>query len=322
MKNIGIMGLGKISHRVAKGIAYAHNAQLYAVASRNIAHAQDFQKQHPCPKAYGSYEELLHDPQVDMVYICTSNYLHYTHIMACLQHHKHVVCEKPFVANHEQVVECFTFAKKQGCFLMEAEKTIFTPLNQTIQQMIQDGAIGQLRYIEASYGYDLGKENMPDDFWGYRQEDGGCSYDVGVYPLVYANFFANSRLVSCKDMVHLTQKGYDDFMQCLLQYENGIMASIRSCWNMTVENKGFLYGDNGYIVCENFWKNTEALLVKEDGQEKIQVCMESDFTPEIEHAVDCMEQGLLESPLMSQAASMEVMRVLDQIKGRTCVGVK
>lgn len=64
MKNIGIMGLGKISHRVAKGIAYAHNAQLYAVASRNIAHAQDFQKQHPCPKAYGSYEELLHDPQV------------------------------------------------------------------------------------------------------------------------------------------------------------------------------------------------------------------------------------------------------------------
>ena len=145
MKNIGIMGLGKISHRVAKGIAYAHNAQLYAVASRNIAHAQDFQKQHPCPKAYGSYEELLHDPQVDMVYICTPNYLHYTHIMACLQHHKHVVCEKPFVANHEQVVECFTFAKKQGCFLMEAEKTIFTPLNQTIQQMIQDGAIGQLR---------------------------------------------------------------------------------------------------------------------------------------------------------------------------------
>ena len=95
MKNIGIMGLGKISHRVAKGIAYAHNAQLYAVASRNIANAQDFQKQHPCPKAYGSYEELLHDPQVDMVYICTPNYLHYTHIMACLQHHKHVVCEKP-----------------------------------------------------------------------------------------------------------------------------------------------------------------------------------------------------------------------------------
>ncbi len=80
-ENIGIMGLGKISHRVAKGIAYAHNAQLYAVASRNIAHAQDFQKQHPCPKAYGSYEELLHDPQVDMVYICTPNYLHYTHIM-------------------------------------------------------------------------------------------------------------------------------------------------------------------------------------------------------------------------------------------------
>lgn len=316
MKNIGIMGLGKIAHRVAKGIAHAHNAKLYAVASRNIAHAQDFQKQHPCVKAYGSYEDLLNDKQVDMVYICTPNFLHHAHIMACLKHHKHVLCEKPFVSNSEQLMECFAYAKKQGCFLMEAEKTIFTPLNQTIYQLVKDGAIGQLRYIEASYGYDLGKENMPDDFWGYRQEDGGCSYDVGVYPLVYANFFANSTLVSCQDMVHVTQRGYDDFMQCLLEYENGIMASIRSCWNMEVENKGFLYGDSGYIVCENFWKNTCATLVQGEHKETIQVTMESDFTPEIVHAVACVEQGLLESPVMSQAASVAIMQVLEQIKRR------
>ena len=129
MINFGIIGIGNIAHRVAKGILCSKKASLYAVASRNKSNAEQFQKQYGAEKAYGSYKELLEDAAVDAVYICTPNSLHYEQIQLCLSYGKHVVCEKPMVANSEQVKELFAQARKAGCFLMEAEKTMFTPLN-------------------------------------------------------------------------------------------------------------------------------------------------------------------------------------------------
>ena len=123
MINFGIIGIGNIAHRVAKGILCSKKANLYAVASRNKDNAEQFQKQYGAEKAYGSYKELLEDAAVDAVYICTPNSLHYEQIQLCLSCGKHVVCEKPMVANSEQVKELFAQARKVGCFLMEAEKT-------------------------------------------------------------------------------------------------------------------------------------------------------------------------------------------------------
>lgn len=314
MLQVAIIGLGSISHRVAKGVQFAKNANLYAVASRNMEKATAFQKQYDAQVAYGSYEEVVSDENVDLVYICTPNYLHYDHIMLCLKHQKHVLCEKPFVTNEEQLTECFAYAKQQHCFLMEAEKTLFTPLNQKIKQMVEEGVIGELQYIEGSYGYYLDEHDVPKDFWGYRKEDGGCSYDVGVYPICYANYFADAPLHKIQVMKQCDDKGYDVFMQALLEYENGRRASVRSAWNMDMCNKGFLYGTQGYIETENFWKNTTATLVLNGERTPISVTMESDFTGEIEHAASCIEQNMIESYIISEKNSLEIMKVLKEVK--------
>ena len=149
MKNVAILGLGNIANRVAKGVICSDKANLYAVASRNIDNAKSFADKYDSYTYYGSYEEMLKDPNVDLVYICTPNAFHYEQIKLCLSHKKHVICEKPMVKDEIQVRELFAMAREQGCFLMEAEKTMFTPLNKKIKAMIEDGAIGKLHTIRA-----------------------------------------------------------------------------------------------------------------------------------------------------------------------------
>ena len=149
MIRIGVYGLGKISYRVIQGILYANNADLYAVCSSNLEKANAFKEEYGARKAYDSYEEMLQDANLDMVYICTPNYLHAKHIQMALNNHKHVVCEKPMCVSSKELNACFDYAKKQNCFLMEAHKTVFTPLNQKLFEVISNGQIGQVKSIDA-----------------------------------------------------------------------------------------------------------------------------------------------------------------------------
>ncbi|MGX8834632.1 Gfo/Idh/MocA family protein [Amedibacillus sp. YH-ame6] len=317
---IGIIGLGKIAKRVAKGVQYAHNAELYAVASRNLENANEFKENFGANVAYGSYEELLSDDNVELVYICTPNVLHKEHIMLCLKYRKHVLCEKPFVSNQEQLQECFSYAKQQGCFLMEAEKTLFTPLNQKLKKMVEEGVIGKLRYIEAGYCTKMDVKEYPKDSWLFRKEDGGSFYDVGVYPICYANLFANASLAHVEVMKqNSAYAGIDILTQAMLGYENGVMAYVRSSWGVDMINQGYLYGDEGVIITDNFWKSTSAILRKDGKDTRIEVSMESDFTGEIEHAVDCIQQGYLQSPILSQERSEQIMKVLEEMHVCNCV---
>ena len=121
MIRIGVYGLGKISYRVIQGILYANNADLYAVCSSNLEKTNAFKEEYRARKAYDSYEEMLQDANLDMVYICTPNYLHAKHIQMALNNHKHVVCEKPMCVSSKELNACFDYAKKQNCFLMEKQ---------------------------------------------------------------------------------------------------------------------------------------------------------------------------------------------------------
>lgn len=314
MIRVGIMGLGQIAHRVAKGIQHAKHAQLYAVGSRTIEKAEEFQKTYHAVKAYGDYEELLQDTDVDMIYICTPNSFHFEHIKAALLHGKHVLCEKPLVANSEQVKECFQLARTQKRFLMEAEKTLFTPLNQKLMQLLKEGAIGTLNYIEGSYSYPMDAAGMNEDHWCFSKEDGGSVYDVGVYPICYANWFSQGHIQSVQAVKECAPRGYDVFTQALITYDNGVFASVRSGWKQWMDNRGVLYGSEGVIETENFWKNTKAVLKKNGNITPIEVEMQSDFTGEVEHAVQCIEEGLLESPVLGERQSLEIMKVLEYVK--------
>lgn len=315
MKNFAIIGLGNIAHRVAKGILCSKKAKLYAVASRNMENALLFKEQYGAENAYGSYEELLADSKVDIVYICTRNTLHYEQIMLCLSYGKHVVCEKPMVANAVQVQELFAEAKKRGCFLMEAEKTMFTPLNVKLKQMIQDGVIGKLQAIRGEYSYEVLK-GVDESHWVLDKDMGGSAYDIGVYPISFSHYFADAKMENLQ-VKRIDHPNFEcDFgMQADIRYENGLYAFLQTNWFYTPKDKGcgLLAGTKGTIEVPAFWKGTRAYLHKNGTVKEISVEMESDFEGEVTHAAECVEAGLLESPVLGEEMSLEIIRVVEKI---------
>jgi predicted dehydrogenase len=291
---IGLYGLGNISVRVIQGIAYSKNATLYGVCSRNMDKANDFKEKFHAVKAYDVYEEMLMDKDVDLIYICTPNYLHKGHILQALKHSKHVVCEKPMCISSQDLKECFQKAREMDCFLMEAHKCAFTPLNIKIKKMICEGKIGDVVSIEAQYATKLISEISS---WHYDKPGAGCMFDIGVYPICLANLMADSQI-----------KRVSRFLdQALIEYENGCVAHIATSWDCTMENTAHIYGTKGTITYKNFWKTNECML----NDEIITVDQDSDFTGEIEHACTCIQSGVLESPIMSYKASFEILKVVE-----------
>ena len=316
MKNVAILGLGNIANRVAKGVLCSKKACLYSVASRNIDNAKGFADKYGAKNYYGSYEEMLKDSNVDLVYICTPNMLHYEQIKFCLSHGKHVICEKPMVKNEEQVRELFAFARKKGCFLMEAEKTMFTPLNKKIKKMIADGEIGKVHTIRAQYCSD-GLDGLSLDHWVLGEEFGGCTYDIGVYPICASHFYATSKMKEFQtEAVRHPEYKCDFGMDTDIFYENGIYANVRSNWFYQAKDKGkaVLVGDKGYFEIPAYWKGNTAYLHKEGQVTEIVVDMESDFEGEITHAIECIEEGLMESPILGEEMSVEIIRVAEAVQ--------
>ena len=310
MLSIGILGLGKIADRVAKGIEYAKNGELVAVSSRNIDKAKAFAYKYHADIFYDNYMDMLQDDRVDIIYICTPNILHKEHIMLALKYHKHVICEKPMVLNLEDLDECFAYARKQNCFLMEAHKTVFTPLNTYLLEKINEGIIGEIKYIEAQYASNVLSSQKKISSWHYDKEGGGCLYDIGVYPIAYANYFASSKIKEYELIQHKVDDTFCDQAHAMITYENGIMVHIATSWQCDMVNTAYIYGELGYIECHNFWKNTQAILVKDEKRILIEKEMKSDFTGEIEHAINCIEKGWIESNIMGYEQSANILRII------------
>lgn len=155
MVNMVVYGLGKISKRVCNGCLGAKNMNLYGFVSRDIQKARSYQKEFNAQKAYDSINEVYEDDQVDVLYLCTPNYLHYEQIKDALENKKSVICEKPMVLESFQLDKLFELAKRNKVFLMEAHKTAFNPLLVKVKEMIQEGAIGDIYYIDAEYSHNI-----------------------------------------------------------------------------------------------------------------------------------------------------------------------
>lgn len=308
---IGLIGLGTIADRIAKGIICSDNGTLYAVASRSYEKAVAFKEKYQAKKAYGSYEELLNDKEIDLVYIATINQSHYELIKKSVDYGKHIICEKPLVKNCEQTKEVYAYALSKNIFLMEAQKACFTALTRKIIALIDNDLIGKIQTINASY---CTYANHPIKHWVMDREYGGVMKDIGVYPLAYANLIANSKI---KDVnVPLIEKvGETDVkVRLMIEYVNGIIANIEASFKDEIHNFAIICGTKGKIVVENFWKNDIAKLFIDNEVYDIKVVQESEFQAEIDHACMCVANNLKEAKYYSHFDSIEVARIVDIVK--------
>ena len=196
--------------------------ELYAVASRNYDKAKEFAKQWGFEKAYGSYETMLEDEAVELVYVASPHSHHYQHAKMCLEHGKHVLLEKAFTINRNQAEELIEIAKERRLLLAEAIWTRYMPSRAMIDEIIASGAIGRPFSLMANLGYPM----MHKERLCKPELAGGALLDVGVYPINFAMMVFHSEIVKMDTSVVLSPEGVDWTNSVTLTFEGGEMAVL------------------------------------------------------------------------------------------------
>jgi len=240
----GILGTGAVAEYFAQGLRVVADTEVLAVASRTLAGAQSFSQRLSVPRAYGSYEDLVEDRDVDVVYVATPPHVHRDHCVLCLEAGKPVLCEKPFTINADEAREVIALARKKQLFCMEAMWMRFIPLIQKTQEIIQAGDIGEVRMFTADFGF------LNDFGEGHRFFDpdlgGGALLDLGVYPLSLAYMLLGepSNIVS---QASLTESGVDEQSTIVLKYSDKCLATIHATVGCNTPTEALIVGTKGQV---------------------------------------------------------------------------
>ena len=203
--NVGILGAGNIAGKMACTLNGMKDATAYAVASRDLKRAQSFAKEYQMEKAYGSYEEMLADDKVDLVYVATPHSHHLEHGKLCISYGKPVLCEKAFTANAAQARELLDYAKEKGVFITEAIWTRYMPSRKIITDILESGELGDIHMLSANLGYSIShKERLVKP-----ELAGGALLDVGIYPLNFASMFLGNDIVNITSACVKHETGVD-----------------------------------------------------------------------------------------------------------------
>jgi predicted dehydrogenase len=309
----GILGAGGIAKSFARGIASAKGATLYAVASRDLQKAEAFKQEFNAEIAYGTYEELVQDAQVDVIYVATPNSLHKDHAILCMKHGKGVICEKPLASNYKEGKEMVEAAKANDVFFMEAMWTRFFPLIKQVKKWIEEGKIGEVKMLQGDFGF-AGRGK--DDIRFNQQLAGGALMDVGIYPVSFASYIYAKQPCEIKALGLIGETGVDERATAIFKYDQGEMASIGTSIITKTPREMFIMGEKGYIHIPNVWQAKECF-VHIEGQDVEHISMPFEgngYNYEVEEVVACIQEGKKQSTVISHAESLAIMQTMDQIR--------
>jgi dihydrodiol dehydrogenase / D-xylose 1-dehydrogenase (NADP) len=312
----GILGTGWIAEQFAKDLIHARNGEIYAVGSRTNESAQRFADQHHIPKVYGSYEELVNDPDVDAIYVATPHPFHKDSVMTCLHAGKAVLCEKPFTVNSGELEELVSYAKEHKLFLMEGMWTRFLPPIMKVREWLKDERIGDVRMVKGDFGFRIGWD--PEGRLLNPNLGGGALLDVGIYPISFASMIFGAQPQAILSTAHIGETGVDEEFSILLSYESGRTASLNGAIRLELNNEAYIHGTEGYIHVPSFF-NAQTVTLYVGGEEvesftDDRVC--AGYAFEAEEVGRCLLEGLTESPIMTLDESVAIMKILDQVRGQ------
>lgn len=310
MIRYGILSTASIIDRFIAGIRETEDGYVQAIASRTIDRAREAAERLNIDTYYGSYEELYNDENIDIIYIPTVNGFHYRDCKNALLHHKHVVMEKPFTLKVEEAHELFELAKKQNCFLMEAQKSIFLPVTLKVKELIENNVIGKVRYIELKAGF---PHRFEYDHWMYDLKlGGGALYGSATYTIEYLQFLFNHPTMSIDGSCITCSTGSDEICNFQLKLDNDILVSSTIAMNVGLKNGAIFYGDKGYIEVDHYWKSRKFDVYLNDGTHNhYEYPCDSEFVYEIQHIHDCINKGIIESPIMNKEKTLQAIELVD-----------
>ena len=321
MTNIAILGCGSIAYAMAKTLRMMRDqgeeVRLYAAASRDKAKAEAFCKSEGFEVAYGSYEEMADDPNVDLVYIASPHSHHGEHMKLCVSRGKAVLCEKAFTANAQQAREALALAKEKNVLVAEAIWTRYMPSRKIIHDLIAAGELGELRVLEANLHYPI------EHIHRIRVPElaGGALLDVGVYPINFCSMFFGNDYVKIDSSVQLMETGVDRQESMTLYYADGRMASLSAGTTCRSDRRCLIAGTKGFLTVDNvnnplritLYKAEEDFAIPHDIPVPQQL---TGYEYQVRACMEAMKKGEIECPDMPHSESIRVMEIMDELRAQ------
>ncbi|GAA1523328.1 Gfo/Idh/MocA family oxidoreductase [Streptomyces albidochromogenes] len=317
----GILATGPMAAAFTEDLATVPEAEVLAVGSRSERSAAVFADRHAIPRAYGGWQDLAADPDIDVVYVATPHAHHAAATAACLSGGKAVLCEKPFALNRAQAAAMAELAERESLFLMEAMWTYLNPLIQQVCSLIDDGVIGEVRSVHADFG--VRAPHVP----GHRLRDpaagGGALLDLGTYPVSFAHLLLGpARHVAAWS--DLSGAGVDESTAMVLGHDNGAMAVLSCSLTADSARGAVVHGSEGRIEFPADFYNPRTAILRRDGQAARTLVAD----PQTGHGYDhqarevmrCLREKRTESPLVPLRGTLDVMETLDRV--RALVGLR
>ena len=310
----GILAPGKMAAKFINGLKTLANAELYAIASRDIERSKKVATEHHFKKYYGSYEELAVDPDVEVIYIASPHSHHHDQTILCLKKRKAVLCEKAFALNSREVEDMITEARRQNVFLMEALWPPFQPYYKKALDIIKSGILGEIIHLHAYFSFVPPYD--PTDRKFNIALGGGSLLDIGIYPVIDALTF-----MGVPDEIKATasfgETGSEESISAIFKYNNGQMGTLYSSYKTSTGIGCELLCEKGNLTASRGRDMNQRVILNMHGKEKETFV----FSPpalgyhwEAEEVMRCLEKGLTESPVVPLSFSRDLINTLDRIR--------
>jgi predicted dehydrogenase len=310
----GILGPGRIAEKFAEGLKLCDNAVLWSVGSRDAARAEAFAQKFGFARSFGSYEELVADPELDVVYIATPHSHHHVQTLLCLNNGKHVLCEKAFALNLKEVEEMIALARSKRLFLMEALWPPFQPSYRKADEVIRSGKLGRVMTIAGRFGF-VSPFDPASRVYDLKL-GGGSLLDIGIYPVMdILRYMGMPEQISA--VASFAPTGADDSLLAALDYGDERQATAYSSF---IEDAGIgttIVLEKGKIILERNREKIQFMTVESEGAEPETYKIKpeaSGFQYEAAEVMRCLDEGRSESDVVPHSFSLNLMKLLDSIR--------
>lgn len=318
--NWGILGCGNIAQKFVGDLALIDNAVLFSVASRSLERAKIFASKNKAVNAYGNYDQLFLDPNIDIVYIATPHTFHAELSIKAMNHNKHVLCEKPIAINRKETERIIETAQRTKRFFMEALWTRFNPSLVAIKKYIESGALGKITNIDADFSF-LSTKPLESRVLDLKL-GGGAILDIGIYPVFLAYLFLGipNKIIANSTFHKVTKCDIETTM--VLYYDGNTQAELYCSFTSNGTNEALIKGTKGCIYIENPWHAARQYrLVKDEHIETFKLPLVGiGFGYEIIECHNCISANVIESKKWTHQNSFELISILDTIRKQ--VGLK
>lgn len=311
--NVGIVGAGSIAGKMAGTIREMDDVTCYGIASRDLAKAEAFAAEYGVVKAFGSYEEMMQDEAIDLVYVATPHVFHKEHSMLAIEYGKSVLCEKPFMVNAKEAEEVIAFAKEKNVLIAEAIWTRYMPSRKMIDDVIASGQIGEVVKVSANLSYEMSQKGRIID----PDLAGGALLDVGVYAVNFACMVLGTDIVETCSTCVKSDTGVDVENAMIFKYANNTIATLHSGAYSASEQYGIVLGTKGYLIAKNINNVTEIEIYDTDRnllEVRERPAQITGFEDQVRAAKRCIEAGEIECEEMPHSEIIRVMEIMDGLR--------